>query len=69
MLMQQRMYASIRKTVKNILVEFLFWNLSCKDNTISHIGIQIMIGMFNGNPIIPQYLQLVKYSQRYSQLC
>ena len=69
MLMQQRMYASIRKTVNNILVEFLFWNFSCKYNTISHIGIHIIIGMFNRNRMIPQYLQLVEYSQRYSQLC
>ena len=50
------------KKGKNILVEFLFWNFSCKDNTISHIGIHIIIGMFNSNPMIPQYLQLVKYS-------
>ena len=63
------MYASIRKTVKKKLVEFLFWNFSCKDNTISHIGIHIIIGMFNSNPMIPHYLQLVNYSQRYSQLC
>ena len=69
MLMQQRMYAAIRKTVNNILVEFLFWNFSCKDNTISNIGMQIIIGMFNSNPMIPQYLQLVNYSQRYPQLC
>ena len=41
----------------------------CQDNTIYHIVIHIIIGMFNSNPMIPQYLQLIEYSQRYSQLC
>ena len=68
MLIQQRMYASIRKTVKKKLI-IIFLHFSCKDNTISHIVIHIIIGMFNSNPMIPQYLQLVEYSQRYSQLC
>ena len=39
------------KNGKNILVEFLFWNFSCKDNTIYHIGIHIIIDMFNSNPV------------------
>ena len=69
MLMQQRMYASIRKTVRIFYLEFLFSNFSCKDNTKTHIVIYILIGMFNSNPMIPQYLKLVEYSQRYSQLC
>ena len=68
-LMQQPMYASIRKTVRIFDLEFLFSNFSCKDNTKTHIVIHILIGMFNGNPMIPQYLKLVEYSQRYSQLC
>ena len=55
MVMQQRMYASIRKTVNIFQLEFLLWNFSCKDNTISHIVIHIIIGMFNSNPMIPQY--------------
>ena len=69
MLMQQRMYASIRKTVRIFYLEFLFSNFSCKDNTKTHIVIYILIGMFNSNPMIPQYLKLVEYSQRYLQLC
>ena len=70
MLMQQRMYASIRKTVNIFLLHFYFGTLVAKTTlSISHIGIHIIIGMFNSNPIIPQYLQFVKYSQRYSQLC
>ena len=69
-LMQQRMYASIRKTVRIFDLEFLFSNFSCKVNTKTHIVIiTILIGMFNSNPMIPQYLKLVEYSQRYSQLC
>ena len=68
-LMQQRMYASIRKTVRIFDLEFLFLNFSCKDNTKTHIVINIIIGMFNSNPMIQQYLKLVEYSQRYSQLC
>ena len=67
-LMQQRMYASIRKTVRIFHLEFLFSNFSCKDNTKTHIVINILIGMFNSNPMIPQYLKLVEYSQRYSSL-
>ena len=46
-LMQQRMYASIRKTVRIFDLEFLFSNCSYKDNSKSHIVIQILIGMFN----------------------
>ena len=68
-LMQQRMYASIRKTVRIFDLECLFSNFSCTDNTQTHIIINILIGMFNSNPMIPQYLKLVEYSQRYSQLC
>ena len=63
------MYASIRKMVRIFYLEFLFSNLSCKDNTTTHIFIHILIGMFNSNPMIPQYLKWVEYSQRYSQLC
>ena len=66
-LMQQRMYASIRKTVRIFYLEFLFSKFSCKDNTETNIVIHILIGMFNSNPMIPQYLKLVEYSQRYSQ--
>ena len=67
-LMQQRMYASIRKTVRIKLfdLEFIFSNFSCKENTIV---IHILMGMFNSNPMIAQYLKLVEYSQRYSHLC
>ena len=68
-LMQQRMYASIRKTVRIFDLEFLFSKFSCKDNPKTHIIIHIQIGMFNSNPMIPQYLTLVEYSQRYSHLC
>ena len=68
-LMQQRMYASIRKTVRIFDLECLFSNFSCKDNNKTRIVINILIGMFNSNPMIPQYLKLVEYSQRYSQLC
>ena len=68
-LMQQRMYASTRKTVRIFDLEFFFSNSSCKDNTKTHIVINILIGMFNSNPMIPQYLKLVEYSHRYSQLC
>ena len=68
-LMQQRMYASIRKTVRIFDLEFLFSNCSCKDNTKTNIIINIIIGMFNSNPMIPRYLKLVEYSQRYSHLC
>ena len=68
-LMQQRMYASIRKTVRIFDLEFLFSNFSYKDNTKTRIVINILIGMFNSNPMIPRYLKLVEYSQRYSQLC
>ena len=68
-LMQQRMYASIRKKVRIFDLEFLFWKFSCKDNTETNIVIHILIGMFNSNPMIPQYLKLVEYSQRYSHLC
>ena len=68
-LMQQRMYASIRKTVRIFDIELLFSNFSCKDNTKTHIIINILIGMSNGNPMIPQCLKLIEYSQRYSQLC
>ena len=67
-LMQQRMYASLRKTVRIFYLEF-FSNFSCKDNTKTHIVINILIGMFNSNPMIPQYLKLVEYSQIYSHLC
>ena len=69
MLMQQRMYASIRKTVRIFDLEFLFSNFSYKDNAKTHMFINILIGMFNSNPMIPHYLKLVEYSQRYSQLC
>ena len=68
-LMQQRMYASIRKTVRIFDLEFLFSNFSGKDNTKTHIVIHILIGMFNSNSMIPQYLKLVEYSQIYSHLC
>ena len=68
-LMQQRMYASIRKTVRIFDLEFLFSNCSCKDNSKTHIVINIRIGMLNSNPMITKYLTLVEYSQRYSQLC
>ena len=68
-LMQQRMYASIRNTVKIFDLEFLFYNCSRKDNNKTHIIIHILIGMFNCNPMIPQYLKLVEYSQIYSHLC
>ena len=68
-LMQQRMYASIRKTVRIFDLEFLFSNCSWKDNTKTNIVIHIRIGMFNSNPMMPQYLKLIEYSQRYSQLC
>ena len=68
-LMQQRMYASIRKTVRIFDLEFVFSNFSCKDNTKTHIVINILIGMFNSNPMISQYLKFVEYSQRYSHLC
>ena len=61
-LMQQRMYASIRKTLRIFNLEFLFSNFSCTDNTKTHIVIHIIICIFNGNPMIPQYLKLVKYS-------
>ena len=67
-LMQQRMYTSLRKTVRIFDLEFLFSNFSCKVNTKTHIVINSLIGMFNSNPMIPQYLKLVKYSQRYSHL-
>ena len=67
-LMQQRMYAYIRKTVRIFDLEFLFSNFSCKDNTKTHIVINILIGMFNSNQMIPQCLKLVEYSQRYSHL-
>ena len=69
MLMQQRMYASIRKTVRIFDLEFLFSNFSCKDNAKTHMFIHIRIGMFDCNPMVPQYLKLVEYSQRYSHLC
>ena len=69
MLMQQRMYASIRKTVRIFDLEFLFSNFSCKDNAKTHMFIDILIGMFNSNPMIPQYLKVVEYSQKYLQLC
>ena len=65
-LMQQRMYASIRKTVR---IFDLDSNCSWKDNTKTNIVINIIIGMFNSNPIIPRYLKLVEYSQIYSHLC
>ena len=68
-LMQQRMYASIRKTVRIFDLEFLFSNCSWKDNTKTNIVINILIGMFNSNPMISRYLKLVEYSQRYSHLC
>ena len=68
-LMQQRMYAFVRKTVRIFDFEFLFSNCSCKNNTKSHIVIHILIGMFNRNTMIPRYLKLVEYSQRYSHLC
>ena len=42
-LMKQRMYASIRKTVRIFDLEFLFSNFSCKDNTKTHIVINILI--------------------------
>ena len=67
--MQQRMYASIRKTVRIFDLEFLFSNISGKDNTKTHIVIHILIGMFNSNSMMPQYLKLVEYSQIYSHLC
>ena len=38
-LMQQRMYASIRKTVRIFDLEFLFSNLSYKDNNKTHMSI------------------------------
>ena len=63
-LMQQRIHA-----VRIFDLEFLFSNVSCKDNTKTHIVIHILVGMFNSNPRIPQYLKLVEYSQRYSHLC
>ncbi len=66
LLMQQRMYASIRKTVRKFDLEFLFSNFSCKDNNKTHIVIHILIGMFNCNPMIPHYLKLFEYSQIYS---
>ena len=68
-LIQQRMYASIRKTVRIFDLEFSFSTFSCKDNTETNIVINILIGMFNSNPMIPRYLKLVEYSQRYSHLC
>ena len=67
--MQQRMYASIGNTVRIFYLEFLFSKFSCKDSTETNIVIHILIGMFNSNPMIPQYLKLVEYSQRYSHLC
>ena len=67
--MQQRMYASIRKTVRIFDLEYLFSNFSGKDNTKTHIVIHILIGMFNSNSMIPQYLKLVECSQIYSHLC
>ena len=63
------MYASIRNTVRIFDLEFLFSNCSRKDNHKTHIIIHILIGMFNCNPMIPQYLKLVEYSQIYSHLC
>ena len=63
------MYASIRNTVKIFDLEFLFSNCSRKDNPKTHIIIHSLIGMFNCNPMIPQYLKLVEYSQIYSHLC
>ena len=68
-LMKQRMYDFIRKTVRIFDLEFLFSNCSRKDNTKTHIVINILIGIFNSNPMIPPYLKLVEYSQRYSHLC
>ena len=48
-LMQQRMYASMRKTVRMFDLEFVLSNCSCKDNTKTHSVIHkiILIGMFN----------------------
>ena len=37
--------------------------------SLTHIGIHIVIGMFNSNPMIPQDVKLVEYSQRYLHLC
>ena len=69
MVFQHRMYASIRNTVRIFDLEFLFSNCSRKDNPQTHIIIYILIGMFNCNPMIPDYLKLVEYSQIYSHLC
>ena len=66
MLMQQRMYASIRKTVKIFYLEFLFSNLVAKTTLKLKLLYIILISMFNSNPMIPQYLKLVEYSKIFT---
>ena len=55
------LYTKNRKQI--FYFELLFANFSYRDIDETHIVMHILIGMFNINPMIPHYLQLVEYSQ------
>ena len=62
-------YVCLRKKNGQIFDLYFLSICSFKDKTKTHSVICPLIGMFNSNPMIPQLLQLVEYSQIYSHLC